>query len=45
MINLVEGKLYKVKEECDSSGNTEWWLVEDNESFGFVPANYVKLLD
>lgn len=46
MIDLVEGKLYKVKEDCDSSGNKEWWLIEDNnETTGYVPANFVQLLD
>lgn len=46
MIDLVEGKIYKLKEKCDKRGDGEWWLLESHENkIGYVPQSYVKLLD
>ena len=46
MIDLVEGKIYKLREKCDKKGDSSWWLVESSDDkIGYVPSNYVKLLD
>ena len=46
MIDLIEGEIYKVIEKFDKKNNPEWWLVELSElKRGYVPRNYVKLLD
>ncbi len=46
MIDLTEGKIYKIKEKCDKKLDPEWWLVESSENkIGYVPQCYVKLLD
>ena len=47
MIDLREGEKYLVLEKCDKKNNSEWWLVEydKTQSRGYVPKNYVKLLN
>ena len=45
MINLFEGEIYRVIDRFDKKGNPDWWLVEINSERGYVPSNYVKLLD
>ena len=46
MIDMREGDVYKVLEKCDKKNDPEWWLVENDQKIsGYVPKNYVKLLD
>ena len=45
MIDLKEHEIYKVIEKTDKKGDPEWWLVEYEQKTGYVPKNYVKLLE
>ena len=45
MMGLKKDEIYKVIEKSDKKGDANWWLVEFDNKKGYVPKNYLKLLD
>lgn len=46
-LTIIEGERLKIIQMHDDNLNSEWWLVEKNESnkIGYVPSNYVRLCE
>ncbi|CAF0932116.1 unnamed protein product [Brachionus calyciflorus] len=45
MIDLFEGNIYRILEQSDQRGNSDWWLIESNEhGIGYAPKNYLQII-
>ena len=45
MIDMSEGNIYQVLARQDKQGNPDWWLIQSDSNTGYVPKNYIKLLN
>eukprot|EP01137_Pigoraptor_chileana_P020459 Opistho-2@82860 len=45
-VSVAEGEVCKLLKEEDEYGNKEWWMVENTAGEqGFVPANYMEMME
>lgn len=45
-LTISEGEKLKVVQKNDDNLNSEWWLVEkENKTIGYVPSNYVEIIN
>ncbi|XP_032242810.2 dynamin-binding protein isoform X1 [Nematostella vectensis] len=44
-ISVNEGDLVTVQRRCDTSGNTEWWLVSYHGRKGYIPGDFLDPFD
>lgn len=41
-LSVLEGVVVNVLRRCDTSGNSEWWLVEYGGNKGFIPESFLE---
>ena len=41
-LSVHEGDLVTIKRPCDTSGNSEWWLVTGSGETGYVPSSFLE---
>ena len=44
-LSVTEGNLVSVLRYSDTSGNSEWWLIQCNGATGYVPQSYLSPLE
>jgi len=41
-LSVNEGDLVTVQRQCDTSGNSEWWLVTSSGMSGYMPSSFLN---
>lgn len=44
-ISLTENSVVMLVSDHDIEGNSEWWLVDKDGKQGYVPSNYLTLIE